>query len=52
MTIGNVFLIYWQTLEIVFVSFNLRELAYELLDLDHWMVHGPMPKGGYFYVAI
>ena len=50
--IGSVFLIYWQTLEIVSASFDPKELACALLDFDLSMARGPMPKGAYFYVII
>ena len=43
-TTGCVFLIFWQTLEIVFVSFDLRKLVCGLFDLDRWMECGPMSK--------
>ena len=36
-TVGRVFPIYWQTLEIVFVRFDPRELVCALLDLDSWL---------------
>ena len=51
MVVVNVFLFTDRTLEIVFVSFNLRELVCVLLDLDHWMVCGPMSKVVNSYVV-
>ena len=51
MVAGNVFLFTSRALEIVFVSFDPRELMCALLDLDHCMVHGPMSKCVYYYVV-
>ena len=49
---GNIFLIYWHTLEIAFKSFDLRELACVFLYLDCWMACEPKSKGAYSYVFI
>ena len=50
--VSNMLLIYWQNLEIVFMSFDLRELVCTLLDLDHWVACGPMSKCAYSYGVI
>lgn len=44
MSAGNVFLFLGQALEIFFASFDLRELACAILDVEFWMARGPIFK--------
>ncbi len=48
---NSIFLFYWKNLEIVFVSFDPRELTFAFLVLDFWMTHGPILKGLNSYVV-
>ena len=52
LVVGNMFIFLGRALEIIFVSFNPRELVYALLDLDSVMTHGPMSKCTYYYVVL